>query len=219
MVCYLRGKQHMNRNQARFVIGIVLIVILGGLGYRLGASLWQQQQSDQKLQALAKDLTAEDGDQRMQDFRRVKMQDGKKVWEIAATQARFFEDRREVIVESPNVSLYVDNGDVIALRCREGRIQLGAESQDVVRMELRGDLEMQIGEYFLKTQQAIYDSAQNTISAPDAVQISGRGLTIEGRGYHVAIGEKRMTLQAEVHTRVQAGAHTETQTQVDQEES
>lgn len=213
----MHSKQHMNRNQARFIIGIVLIVILGGLGYRLGTNLWQQQQSNQTLQALAKDLKAEDGDQRMQNFRRVKMQDGKKIWEIAATQARFFEDRREVVVESPDVSLYVDNGDVIALRCREGRIYLGEGNQDVIRMELRGDLEMQIGEYFLQTQQAIYDSAQNTISAPDAVQITGRGLTIEGRGYHVAVAEKRMTLQAEVHTKVQAG--TETQTQVAQEES
>ena len=217
----MHGGQHMNRYQARFIIGIVLIVILGGLGYRLGASLWQQQQSAQELQALAKDLTAEDGDQRMQDFRRVKMQDGKKVWEIAATQARFFEDRREVIVESPNVSLYVDSGEVIALRCREGRIQLGEGSQEVVRMELSGDLEMQIGEYFLKTQQAIYDSAQNTISAPDAVQIIGRGLTVEGRGYQVAVGEKRMTLQSEVHTQVQAGAQIQPQThsQVTQEGS
>lgn len=207
----------MNRNQARFVIGIFLVVILGSLGYRLGTNLWQQKQSNQKLNAIAKDLKAEDGDQRMQDFRRVKMQDGKKIWEIAATQARFFEDRREVIVESPNVSLYVDNGDVIALRCREGRIQLGEESQEVVRMELRGDLEMQIGEYFLKTQQAIYDSARNTISAPDAVQIIGRGLAIEGQGYQVAVDEKRMTLRAGVHTKVQARAHAETQ--VAQEES
>jgi LPS export ABC transporter protein LptC len=213
----------MNRNQARFVIGLVLIVVLGGLGYRLGANLWQQQQSEQKLLALARDLKAEDADQRMQDFRRIKMRDGKKVWEIAATQAGFFEDRREVVVESPNVSLYIDNGDVIALRCREGRVLLGEDSQEVVRMVLRGDLEIQIGEYFLKTQQAIYDSAQNTISAPDAVQIVGRGLTVEGRGYQVAVDEKRMTLHAEVHTqvhaKVQTKAHTESQSQVAQKES
>jgi lipopolysaccharide assembly outer membrane protein LptD (OstA) len=90
-------------------------------------------------------------------------------------------------------------------------------------MVLRGDLEIQIGEYFLKTQQAIYDSAQNTISAPDAVQIVGRGLTVEGRGYQVAVDEKRMTLHAEVHTqvhaKVQTKAHTESQSQVAQKES
>lgn len=209
----------MNRNQARFVIGLILIVILGGLGHRLGANLWEQQQSEQELQALAQDLKAEDGDQRMQDFRRIKMRDGKKVWEIAATQARFFEDRREVVVESPNVSLYVDNGDVIALRCKEGRVLLGEGNQEVIRMELSGDLEMQIGEYFLKTQQAIYDSAQNTISAPDAIQIVGRGLTVEGRGYQVAVDEKRMTLRAEVHTKVQTKAYTESQSQVVPKES
>ena len=43
--------------------------------------------------------------------------------------------------------------------------------------------------------------------------------TVEGRGYQVDVGEKRMTLQAEVHTKVQAGAPAETQTQVAQEES
>lgn len=190
----------MNRHQARFVIGLVILGVVCGVGYRLRINLWAQQQSDQALSALAEDIDKEDGDQRMQDFRRVKMQDGKKVWEIAAKQARFFEERGEVVVEAPQVSLYVDNGDVIALSCRRGLVQLGKRRQEVIRMELSGDLEMQIGEYSLKTQKAIYESAPNTVFAPDTVQIMGRGLTVEGRGYHVAVDKKRVTLNADVHT-------------------
>ena len=72
----------MNRNQARFVIGLVVVCVLGGLGM----GLWHQRQDDQELPTVA----SSGGDQRMQNFRRVKMRDGKKIWEIAATQARFF---------------------------------------------------------------------------------------------------------------------------------
>ena len=186
----------MNRNQARFVIGLVVICILGGLGYRLGLGLWLQRQSAQELPALA----SADGDQRMQNFRRVKMRDGKKIWEIVATQARFFEDRRELLVDSPTMSVYLDNGELIALRCREGRVYLGEGLQEVVRMKLSGDLEMQVGEFSFKTQTALYDSAQNTISAPDTVHIVGQDLNVEARGYRIVVNEKRMTLHAEVHT-------------------
>lgn len=186
----------MSRNQARFVVGLVVICILGGLGYRLGVGLWFQRQSDQQLQAVA----SADGDQRMQNFRRVKMRDGKKIWEIAATEARFFEDRRELLVNSPTMSLYLDSGEVVALQCREGRIYLGEDMQEIVRMKLSGDLEMQIGEFSLKTQTALYDSAQNTVSAPDTVHIVSQDLNVEARGYRIVVNEKRVTLHAEVHT-------------------
>ena len=196
----LASETSMNRHQARFVIGLAIFSVVCGVGYRLSINLWAQQQSDQELNALAEDIDKEEGDQRMQDFRRVKMQDGKKVWEIAAKQARFFEEQGEVVVEAPQVSFYVDDGDVIALSCRQGLVQLGEKRQEVVRMELSGDLEMQIGEYSLKTQKAIYESARNTVFAPDSIRIMGRGLTVEGTGYHVAVDEKRVILNADVHT-------------------
>ena len=115
-------------------------------------------------------------------------------------QARFFEDRRELLVDAPAMLLYLDSGDVIALRCREGRVYLGEDMQEVARMKLSGDLEMQIGEFSLKTQTALYDSAQNTVSAPDVVHIAGQDLSVEARGYQIAVNEKRLTLHAEVHT-------------------
>ena len=182
----------MNRNQARFVIGLVVVCVLGGLGM----GLWHQRQDDQELPTVA----SSGGDQRMQNFRRVKIRDGKKIWEIAATQARFFEDSRELLVDSPTMSLYLDSGEVIALRCREGRVTLGEGMQEVVRMKLSGDLEMRIGELSLKTQTALYDSAQNTVSAPDVVHVAGQDLSVEARGYRIVVDEKRVTLHAEVHT-------------------
>ncbi len=186
----------MSRNQVRFVIGLVIVCLLGGLGYRLGAGLWLQRQGDQELPA----FTSADADQRMQNFQRIKMRGGKKIWEIAATQARFFEDRRELLVDSPAIALYLDSGEVFALQCQEGRVYLDESVQEIVLMKLRGDIEMQIGELSLKTQTALYDSAQNTISAPDTVHIVGQGLYIEALGYQVAMNEKQITLHAKVHT-------------------
>jgi lipopolysaccharide export system protein LptC len=98
------------------------------------------------------------------------------------------------------VTLYLKDGEMIALRCREGRVFVEGGEQEVKRMELNGDLEMHIGDLSLKTPSAVYESEQNIISSSDLVQITGRGLSVEGQGYTVDVDEKRLTLNADVHT-------------------
>lgn len=192
----------MSRHQIRFAVGTAVMLLLIMVGYYTTLTLRSQQKSDQALQELAAELAAEETDQRMRDFRRIKMRNGKKVWELAAHQARYFEESGEVVVDAPRVSLYVGDGEVIALQCREGRVQLDAKRQEVARMELHGDLEMQIGDFSLKTQQAIYDSASHLISSAGVVRIVGKGLIVEGRGYTVDVATQRVTLTAEVQTTV-----------------
>lgn len=191
----------MNRSQVRFISALTALLLLGGVVYYLTVAVRDQRRNEQ----LQKEIEASvdpDADQRMQNFRRVQVRDGKKVWEIAARQARYFEDSGEVAVDAPEVSLYLNSGEVIALRCGEGRLHLGANDTDVTRIELKRDLEIRIGEFSLRTQEAVYDSEHDTISSPGSVQISGPGLWIEGQGYTVDVADKRLTLNAEVRTTV-----------------
>jgi lipopolysaccharide export system protein LptC len=69
-------------------------------------------------------------------------------------------------------------------------------------MKLKHDLQIQIGEFSLSTQEAVYDSEHDTISSPGAVQITGRGLVVEGQGYTVDVADKRLMLNADVRTTV-----------------
>jgi len=189
----------MNRSQVRFISALAALLLLGGIVYYLAITLRDQQRT-KELQKEMEASVDPDADQRMQNFRRVQVRDGKKVWEIAARQARYFEESSEVAVDAPEVSLYLDDGETIALRCGEGRLHLGMDARDVTRIELKKDLEIQIGDLSIRTQQAVYDSEHNTISSPEFVQISGRGLFIEGQGYTVEVNEKRLTLNSAVRT-------------------
>jgi len=189
----------MSRRQVRFVVAVVVALLLTTVGYRLSVSLWAQRVADEEIQKLMADLSPT-VEQRMKNFHRFKVNNGKKVWEIAAQQARYLKDRNEVLVDAPEFSLYQKDGGVIALRSREARIHLGVNEQDVIKVELKGDLEMQIGDLSIKTQEAVFKNEQNTISSSGAVQISGPGLEVEGQGYVVDVTSKRLTLDADVQT-------------------
>ncbi|MBI3801426.1 MAG: LPS export ABC transporter periplasmic protein LptC, partial [Deltaproteobacteria bacterium] len=167
--------------------------------YHLTITLRKQRANTKMIEGVRADIIPE-ADQRMQNFRRVQVRDGKKIWEIAARQARYFEANGEVVVEAPEVSFYLSDGQVVALRCGEGRLHMGKDEKTVMQMELKTDLQMQIGDLSFRTQEAVYDSEHDTISSLGAVQITGRGLVVEGQGYRVDMADRRLLLNADVHT-------------------
>jgi LPS export ABC transporter protein LptC len=198
----------MSRGQVRFIVALAALLLIGMVSYRLAVSLHAQSKSTRQLEdlLLPGHSAGEDPvDQRMENFRRIKMKDGQKVWEIAARQAYYFEKTGEIGVEAPEVSLYFKDGETIALHCREGRVYLDTDAQEVTRIELKGDLQMRIGDLLLHTQEAVYESTPNIISSTTPVHIAGNGFTVEGQGYTVDVAAKRLTLNAEVQTTVRTG--------------
>lgn len=193
----------MSREQARFIIALVVVVSLAVVGYYVAASLRAQRQQELDITKWAMDVVPEAA-QRMQNFRRAKIRDGKKVWEIAARQARYSQEKNEIVVEGPEVSLYLKDGEVIALRCQEGRIHLDGD-EEVSRMELSGGLEIRLNGMVITTPNAVYDSEPNTITSSGPIHIVGRGLEVEGQGYTVNVSEKRLTLHADVRTTMTKG--------------
>ncbi|HEV8713098.1 MAG TPA: LPS export ABC transporter periplasmic protein LptC, partial [Candidatus Binatia bacterium] len=118
----------MSRYQLRFVTALATVLLLVGVGYHLTVTLRKQHHTTEMIENIRKDIVPE-ADQRLQNFRRVQVRDGKKIWEIAARQARYFEADGEVIVEAPEVSFYLNDGGVVALRCGEGRLHMGKDEK------------------------------------------------------------------------------------------
>jgi len=194
----------MSRSQVRFAIVLVVLFLLVGVGYRVMVSMRQQRVNEERIKMIAPDL-AVTTDQRMQDFRRVKMRDGKKMWEIVARQGRYLQENQEMIVEAPEFSFYPKDGEMIALKSKEAWIYLDSDGREVTRVELKGDLEMRVGDFSIRTQEATFESEQNTIVSAATVQINGPGVAIAGQGYTVDLSGKRMTLNADVKTTVSKG--------------
>ena len=191
----------MSRHQIRFMLGITVLGLILALGY-LSSQVGKDPATARLIDELSTpDATAETMVQRMTEFRRVKMQDGKKVWEIVARQAHYFADTNAVVIDTPEISLYFSDGEAVALRCQEGTVHLNGES-DLLHIDLRGNLEIQMGAISLKTDQATYDHQKNTISSAGVMHVVGQGFTLEGKGYTVAVDTKQLTLKAEVYTTV-----------------
>lgn len=193
----------MSRDQVRFLIALAVVTSLIIVGYQLVAALQAQKRIEHDMAHLVDDVEPE-ATQRMQNFRRAKIRDGKKVWEIAARQARYSHENNEIVVERPEVSFYMKNGDVVALRCHEGRVRLD-DHEEVIRMELSGDLEMRINDFVITTPNAVYESERNVIFSDGPVRIVGQSVEVEGQGYTVDVAEKRLTLNAKVQTTVTRG--------------
>jgi LPS export ABC transporter protein LptC len=195
-----RWENFMSRGQIRFLLISLVVILLAVVGRGLIINTDRGDNNDSTLDPTPSPMAT--SEQRMENFKRVKIRpDGKKAWEIVARKARYSPEDHVVIVESPQFSFYTKEGEPFSLRSREARVLLTSDkNEDVTRVELSGDLEMQVNDFLIKTQEAIFEAEQNRISSSGAVQIDGPGVTVVGQGYSVDVTNKLLTLEAEVQT-------------------
>lgn len=185
------------RARLRLLVVAVILALLGGGGFLLARSFVSQRKAD--LGRAALDLLPEVA-QRIVDFRRVKVDDGRKVWEIAAREARYFDDEGLVVVEEPSVMVFLEDGRVLKLRGKQGKIFLGG--QDLRRVELDGGIGVELGEYALHGEHASYERDRDVVLAPGQVSISGDGVEIHGEKLELAVTAQRLRLSQNVRMTV-----------------
>jgi LPS export ABC transporter protein LptC len=179
------------------VIGLV-VLLLATVGGLVGRSLWQQNKRD----AVRKGLEYLPGvSQHMQDFHRVKIQDGRKVWEVSAQDAQYFEEDKTVVVRDAMMQLFTKDNRVVGLKGSEARITL--DGREVSRIDLSGDIQVTLADYVVRTEHATYDHDRELISAPGAVEISGRGVLLRGDRMEVEVQPQRLILRHNVSMRLE----------------
>ena len=189
----------MNRRQIRFLAFSLAVLSLAAIGWMVVRTV--REHRVKVLQHLALRLLT-GADQRIQNFHRVSMRDGMKVWEIAAREARYFKKEGMVVVYGPEVAFYPNGGEPVSIRGEEGRLYL--DGQDIERMTIRGGLEVRFAGLRLTAEQAIYERREDRIVSPGWVEIAGRGWTIRGQGGELSVGGKRLRLVRKVETVIQA---------------
>ncbi len=184
------------RRWARLGLGVALVLLLGAVAAQLVRSQWQQHLRG--LRSAQLDFLPAAA-QRIQNFRRVKMDGDRKAWEIAAREARYFEDDQQVAVEAPEVSFYLkgDQGPV-SIRGAQGKIYLNGRDMD--RAELEGGIEVRFRDYLVKTDRAVYDRASDTVASPSGVTITGNGLALTGAHMTVEMEAQRLHLEGKIET-------------------
>lgn len=174
------------------------MLLLGGIASLVGGSLWRQHRRDLIERKLVQMLPGVS--QRIQDFRRVKMQDGRKVWEVAAADARYFEEQGVIMVLKPVVAWYLADGREVGMRGEQGRIRL--EDKEIATVEVDGGIEVALADYRISTAGAIYNHGDGTISSSSPVEITGKAMDVRGDGMVLELEAQRMMLLDNVTMRL-----------------
>src|SRR5690606_30815626 len=173
-------------SHVRLALIVAVMLALAGLGFVLGRTLVAQQVAEAPPPP---DLEP-DVSQRMKEFRRVKVKDGRKVWELTAREAEYFASKGEVVVEEPKLAFFTDDGRNVAVTGHQGKIQL--DGGNVKQIELDGGIDVTVGEYFLQTDRAIYVESLNAIVAPGDVSLTSPEISLAGNTMVLDIPSQRV---------------------------
>jgi LPS export ABC transporter protein LptC len=194
----------MRRTRLRAALLVVVGAALAGIGYLVTHKVGSHRA--RTLADLGKDFLPQVA-QRIQNFRRVKVENGRTVWEITARDAQYFEQDDQIVVVEPRMTFFMkDDGRVAHLSGAEGRITMAGH--DVRMLTVRGAVALRLDDLELETEEATYDRAHDLITAPGQVTLRGRTLDVRGRGMEVDVGPQHVRLLEDVHTTVhgEAGA-------------
>jgi len=181
------------RSRLRLLVGVLLVAAIGG-GVWL---LWRDAAARRAAEVAAVAIEVlPDVSQRIQDFHRVKVENGRKVWEVQAREAQYREGEGVVTVMDPVVALYLEDGREVSLRGTGGTVFL--EGRELKRVDVEGAIAVQLGDYSLTTDRASYDAERDVVTAPGAVHIVGGGLDVQGLRMEVDVGAQRLRLAEQV---------------------
>jgi LPS export ABC transporter protein LptC len=192
------------KKSVRNLVVLLVVGLVGVLVALVGRAVLVHRQSDLAQKGL--DFIPEVA-QRIQDFHRVQVRDGRKVWEIAAAEARYFDEEQRVDVREPNLQLYLSDGKQVGIKGSSGRVSL--DGKELKSVELEGGIEVSLANYKVETEYAVYDRARDLISAPGGVRISGSDLQAQGGAMEVEVGTQQLRLRRDVHMTLipNGGAH------------
>ena len=181
------------RKYLRLALALAFLVAVGSVGALVARSMWKQHRAE-LLQTALEVLPGVS--QHIQDFRRVKMKDGRKVWEVAAADAQYFDESNTVVVRGAVLSWYLEDGRRIGLEGDQGRIVL--DHGDVSRVELDGGIEVYLADYKVHADSAVYDRTTDLITAPGEVEITGDALELRGKKMQVHVKNQKLSLEQDV---------------------
>jgi LPS export ABC transporter protein LptC len=181
------------RSRLRLLIGAVLATVLVAGGWLLARDARARRDADRSKITLD---VMPDVAQRIQNFHRLKVENGRKVWEISAREAQYREGEGTVSVREPLVALFLEDGREVSLRGTHGTVFL--QGRELDRVEVEGEIAVRFDKYTMSTDHAAYVAERGVVVAPGTVRIQGDGLDIHGTRMEVNVAAQRLTLAEHV---------------------
>jgi len=154
------------------------------------------------------DLSARDGSKlHLQDFHRVEVKNGARVWEVMAKDAKYYADDAITHVNDASVVIYRSGQSSIELSSKAARLYLDDKSRGVDRVHLEGETKVTINQSLhVESELATYDSKGSVVTVPGEALVSGDGFEIHGRGLAFDVVSEQISINSDVHSIFLPGA-------------
>jgi LPS export ABC transporter protein LptC len=192
----------MRRARLRAALLLTVVAAAGILGYLVSRNVAARRVDP--LRELGEDFLPQVA-QRIQNFRRVKVENGRTVWQITAKDAQYFDQTGEIVVRQPDMTFFLADGRQAHITGAEGRLTLSG-GRELDSLKLIGSVAVTLDDLELRTDEATYDRGRDLITSPAPVTVTGKTMEVRGRGMEVQVGPQHVRLLAEVHTVVRNDA-------------
>jgi lipopolysaccharide export system protein LptC len=220
----------VRRSQIRAAVGLVIVVALAGVGYRVHSSMRSQKRNQVDASSLQGMLP--DAVQWIQNFHRIEIKDGKKSWELEADEAQYLQDQNQVIVRKPRTTFYMKpaqagnkdgaakDSEVKSVAAKEAatkeseKVTVTGDSgtiefqnnKDLQKATLHDNVVIHVRGFVIRSNDAVYDKSTDQIIAKGAVTIDGEQLRVAGNDMVVYVKESRFELDKPVRVTLQPKA-------------
>lgn len=175
--------------------GLILALALG-LTAMLVLGIWRGK--TQQKEQVAQQGESTDAAMKLSDMEYTEMQEGRQLWTLKATEARYFQEEQKTELSAVRLTLFLEDGDQVLLESKKGILFAGTkniELSDTVRATLpRG--------YTLSTEKAFYDHQVKAIHSDTLLHLKGPDIDLQGNQWRFQIPERQGMVEGQVRATV-----------------
>jgi LPS export ABC transporter protein LptC len=188
------------RKLRRLLLLGAVFLSLGGVGYKVFETVSEARREFREDPVKALDSLPE-STLHVKEFRRSKVENGRKVWEVMGEEADYYKDHREAVIKRPRFLYYNRDGEAAETAGEVARMTLG--EKELEKLQIEGGIRVRYQNYLLKSEEAIYLPQQQRIVLPKRTTVIGDGLELEGARMEVELETKVMRMLNGVKTKIE----------------
>lgn len=188
------------RKTRRLFLLLAVFLSLGGVGYKVYETVSQTRREIKKNPLKVLDYLPESA-LHVKDFRRAKVENGRKIWEVVGEEADFYKDQREAVIKKPRFLYYDRNGEAAEAAGEVARMFLG--EKDLEKLQIEGGVNVRYQDYVLTSEEAVYLPEHQRILLPQRTKITGGGFELEGASMEVELESQKIRMLNDVKTKIE----------------
>jgi LPS export ABC transporter protein LptC len=189
------------RKPRRLLLLVIIFVSLGAVGYKVAETVWTMKAREFKKNPLKVLEYLPESALQIKNFRRAKVENGRKVWELFGEEANYYKEQKEAIVKKPRFVYYNKKGEAAETTGEVAHVFLN--EKELEKMELQGDIQLSYQGYVLSSEKALYLPDKQQVLFPNKTTMVGDGLQLEGASMEVELDEKKVRLLRNVKTKIE----------------